>query len=119
MLIVDSSADLRGQGCLLLIMKVSGLFCSRCGNLVKSAKCRSTTSVFGLSDRAAGHYVVGIWKYNDDQPEPARLRSCTRSSNSELRLNIKEGDRIRLKIEKLPMKSPEQLLKPGTGLLLY
>jgi len=126
MLIVDSiQAGLRGQGCLSIVDYEGFQDCS-VPDMETWSKALNAgqypLSVVGLSDRAAGHYVVGIYG-NTMTTNPRALETAVTVLDRvtpELRLNIKErGIEFVSKLKELADEIPGTITQvQGTGLLL-
>jgi acetylornithine/succinyldiaminopimelate/putrescine aminotransferase len=126
MLIIDSiQAGLRGQGC-LSIVDYEGFEDCEVPDMETWSKALNAgqypLSVVGLSDRAAGLYVVGIYG-NTMTTNPRALEtaiSVLDRVTPELRQNIRNrGAEFVQKLEALSEESPGAITKVrGTGLLL-
>jgi len=126
MLLVDSiQAGLRGQGCLSVI-DYQGFQSAEAPDMETWSKALNAgqypLSVLGLSERAAGMYVVGIYG-NTMTTNPRALETAVAVIDRitpEIRINIRDkGIEFIAKLEALQDEFPNVITKvQGTGLLI-
>jgi acetylornithine/succinyldiaminopimelate/putrescine aminotransferase len=126
MLLVDSiQAGLRGQGCLSVI-DYQGFQSAEAPDMETWSKALNAgqypLSVLGLSERAAGMYVVGIYG-NTMTTNPRALETAVAVIDRitpEIRTNIRDkGIEFIAKLEALQAEFPNVITKvQGTGLLI-
>ena len=126
MLLVDSiQAGLRGQGCLSVI-DYQGFQSAEAPDMETWSKALNAgqypLSVLGLSGRAAGMYVVGIYG-NTMTTNPRALETAVAVIDRitpEIRINIRDkGIEFIAKLEALQAEFPNVITKvQGTGLLI-
>lgn len=126
MLLVDSiQAGLRGQGCLSVI-DYQGFQSAEAPDMETWSKALNAgqypLSVLGLSERAAGMYVVGIYG-NTMTTNPRALETAVAVIDRitpEIRINIRDkGIEFIAKLEALQAEFPNVITKvQGTGLLI-
>ena len=126
LLLVDSiQAGLRGQGC-LSVVDYDGFQDAEAPDLETWSKALNAgqfpLSVIGLSERAAGLYVVGVYG-NTMTTNPRALETAVavlERITPEMRKNIRDsGDEFVAKLKELQAEYPDCIpLVQGTGLLL-